>query len=450
MAPYNFWPALFIGLSVLYVCQLNAEKPYKAALFGFLFSLGYFGFGLSWIGNALLVEGNPYWWAWPLAVSGLPILLSMFAAFFCFAYKLIFKKGDTIFSFFGFVFCLFLADLARSNLFTGFPWNLYAYTWVDTPSIAQAASIYNIYILHLLTIFWASLIGVFIKSRMNKLERFGLVSLGVISFFAVYFYGISKLSVNELANESTYSVVLVQPNIKQSEKWKPENRAKNFETLIELSLYKQEQAQGPFLIVWPETAISQDLMSTGWVVQYISNMLRSYPDQAYLVAGALRFEQANETYHNSIVVYNREGEVIHIYDKHHLVPFGEYMPLEDFIDIAPIVGFSGFQKGSGLQTITLDNVSFSPLVCYEAVFPGRAIDPMNVPDLIINVTNDAWYGESAGPYQHLAQVKFRAIETGIPVVRVANTGISAFIDKFGRETVKIPLFKTNSKLVAFR
>lgn len=165
-------------------------------------------------------------------------------------------------------------------------------------------------------------------------------------------------------------------------------------------------------------------------------MLDSYPGKAYLITGALLYNQTNEHYYNSIIIFDNNADIIATYNKHHLVPFGEYMPFDDLLKISPIVGFSGFKQGSGQKTLqTQEGLRFLPYICYEIIFPNNNINPSSPPDILLNSTNDGWYGDSSGPYQHLVQAKFRAIETGIPLLRSANTGISAIVTPLGNNLI---------------
>lgn len=449
MAPINFWPALFIGLGSLYTCLCKAKTPFKAAMTGFMFSLGYFGFSLAWVGNALLIEDNPYVWAWPLAVSGLPALLSVFTAIGCYIYKAFYKDANNILSYIGFTALLFISEYARGHLLTGFPWNLYGYTWIDILPIAQLASLSSIYLLTLVTIFWATAPAFLLTSQHTKPTKALITIILISSIVLSYIYGANRIQNNPVQYNNDYEITIIQPNIAQSDKWKPENRGKNFVNQIELSKYKPSKTvpkTSTHYIIWPETAISQDIMDTQWAMTYIRNMLHEYPGEAYLITGALRYDRVQDAYFNSVVTFNNNAEIIHTYNKSHLVPFGEYMPLENIFDIAPIVGFTGFKQGAGQTTLTMpEGIKFSPLICYEIIFPNRAIKSTAPrPDMIINLTNDGWYGDSPGPYQHLVQSQFRAIETGIPVLRSANTGISAIITPLGKKlTLDIILQKNN-------
>jgi len=187
-------------------------------------------------------------------------------------------------------------------------------------------------------------------------------------------------------------------------------------------------------VVLPETAFPPFATQHPQAKKSIADALSVYKGDVFLIAGTLRYEKTENSFYNSIVMFDKNAEIINVYNKHHLVPFGEYIPFDNIISIAPIVGFSGFKAGSGPKTEkTQSNLAYIPAICYEAIFPNSFPDRnKGEQHVIINVTNDAWYGKSAGPYQHLAQVKFRAIEQKTPLIRVANTGITALYDPFGR------------------
>ncbi len=440
MAPTNISATLFIGLSALYILLNQASTYRSAALTGFMFSLGYFGFGLSWIGNALLVEDNAYWWAWPLAVSGLPIILSCFTATVSLIYKKLCGTRNNALTFGAFVILMTASEYARGTLFTGFPWNLYGYTWIEYPEITQIASLYNVYLLSALTIFWAALPGFLYALKSNTKQRILFAIIGTLSLIGSYLYGSTLTKETHPTATNDYDFTIVQPNIKQSDKWRPEKRTENFMQKIKLSNFnpnKHRMDAKAYYIIWPETAISQGVLSTPWAIQAIKDTLHAYPQNAYLITGIQRHESATQSYYNSLIIMNKDAQVIHTYDKTHLVPFGEYMPLKGIIDIAPIVGFTGFQKGENNKPYETENgLTVASLICYEIIFPNKAPPA----DLIINITNDAWYGDSAGPYQHLVQTQFRAIEQRTPIIRAANTGVSAFISWNGQVINKLDFY----------
>lgn len=440
MAPHNLWPTLFLGLSILYVLVDRAPNAKKAALIGFAYSLGYSGFGLSWVANALLVEGNPYGWAWPLAVCGLPLILSPFTALMCALHKTISQKRHVLIKYISFTITLFLAELGRGHLFTGFPWNLYGYTWIEIKPIANAAHIFTIYFLTFLTISWTITPALLANKKAGTLSKLVIFFWALGSFTTAFIYGQNHISKIEKisADDKKINIAIIQPNIKQSEKWKPEKQSENFQKLLNLTreaaakLQKQE-TENTTLFVWPETAIANNVINSDWATSQIIETLSLLEQDTYLLTGALRYKEKDQ-YFNSIMIFDKAGEIINTYNKSHLVPFGEYMPLSEIIDIAPIVGFQGFQRGEDPSLLTLnETLNIFPLICYEVIFPHKTFQKLNDKNtgIIVNVTNDAWYGNSAGPYQHLVQAQFRAIENQTVLIRSANTGISAIISPTG-------------------
>lgn len=441
MAPHHLWPLLLIGIGTLFVAQVRVLKPYQAFISGWLFAFFYFLFSLSWIGNALLVEGNEYRWAWPLAVSGLPFLLAFFTAFPCYiSKKWCFSSNLTHFT--GFTVLLSTFEWLRGHVFTGFPWNLYGYAWGNTLEMLQILHFSNVYLLTGLTIFWDCSLGFIYLNMRNRKSNFILEGIFVLSILCVYAYGYNRLSTTKTEYNTDITIRLVQPNIDQAAKWQREKMTGHFENMVELSRADGTESETTF-IVWPETATNYLFLENEFALSQIRDALSTYVGKAYLIAGAfLRDDDGQPS--NSMIVLDKNAEIIARYNKSHLVPFGEYIPFQKYIPIQSVTGFSGFKKGDGRETIQIEDFSFSPLICYEILFPGKVIKYAEKPDAIINVTNDAWYGDSSGPYQHVLKAKFRAIEEGIPVVRVANTGISAIIDPYGRDKKRINLLEHGS------
>lgn len=450
MAPYNIWACLFLGLSGFFIIVDRSKSASKTAILGFFFSMGYFGLSLSWVANALLVEGNPYFWAWPLALCGLPFILSLFTAFFLAIYQKIAVKKPPAIKFIIFTIALCIAELARGHLFTGFPWNLYGYTWISIPQIANSVALYNIYGLTFLTIFWALTPAITLHKTVRIESKILILCISIISFISIYYYGTQKLNdyeTDKATHKHFANVIVVQPNIKQSEKWHPEKQRDNFMKLLEITLNaaKETNADTKNLIIWPETAIADNVLNSEWARGQITQTLGTFESETYLITGALRQtgkENIKKTeFFNSIIVFDKNMKVKATYDKSHLVPFGEYMPLSEIFDIAPIVGFQGFSKGKSPEPISLtDTITFLPLICYEIIFPHMASMTQIVKNnIIVNVTNDAWYGTSAGPYQHLVKSQFRAMEQKTIVIRSANTGVSAVILPNGQIENSLPL-----------
>ncbi len=445
MAPYNIWVILLVGLGFLYIAVDRAHNKRQAFFTGWLFGFGYFVIGFYWIGNALLVEGNPYKWAWPLAVCGLPAVMAFYVAIpaLIAGRYLDLKQWH---GYIGFVFLVAGFEWLRGHLFTGFPWNLFGYTWIGVLPIAQLASLSSIYLLSFLTIFWLS-IGGFIFVSGARIAQLCIGFLIVVTAMGGGVWGSLRLSQAQHFHDMRIKVV--QPNTPQEEKWQRDKMAGHFETALELSRYQDGEAAAPIIIVWPETTISPAFLDDPVWRGEIIKMLNTYADEAILMAGALRYQPENASYHNSILTINKVGVTSNIYDKSHLVPFGEYIPFQKWIPLDPVVQFKGFERGQGLQTYTtIGDLRYSPLVCYEVIFPKKSVVSGSDTDFIVNVTNDAWYGVSPGPYQHYVQAQFRAIEEGVPLVRAANTGFSGVIDAYGRTVVKSGLYDTDSLVTA--
>lgn len=438
LPPYGLWPLMFLSLSAFYVLYARTETPRRAAATGFFYALGYFTAGLWWIGNALLVEGNEFWWVWPLAVIGLPVLLSFFTAVYT-GMAFCLSSGKTLPGFFAWVGAIALSEWVRGHIFTGFPWNLFGYVWAGTLPLAQMAALLGAYGLTLLTLMWAATPG-FLWAYTSSLTRKSYMAAGMaVTLLAALTYGHVRLKQNPTAFNDAVHVRIVQPNIGQDLKWDAGRAVQHFEKHLRLS-QPQKPADRTTVLVWPETAIPSVFLRTPAARENIQRLLASFGAPAFLISGILdrRIAEDGPLYYNGIAVFDARGGMTPVYSKTHLVPFGEYIPFQKYIPIKPVVAFSGFEKGPGTLTVTQDGIpAFSPLVCYEIIFPGKAtarrpIDPM----WIVNVTNDAWYGDSAGPHQHFAHSIFRAIEEGVPVVRSANTGISGMTDSYGRVIAK--------------
>lgn len=447
MQPAGYWPLLIAGLSGLYILLANIKGSALAFGLGWMFGFGYFLFSLSWIGNALLVENNDYRWAYPLALCGLPALL----AFYTGCASLIARKADLkkLTGFFFFVGIFGLFEWLRGVLFTGFPWNLFGYSWAGTLEMAQLVSFIGIYGLSLLTIAAFALPG-FITVNADKPPRVWVT--GVMIFAALlagYVFGDSRLANNPTRFDTSTRIVVVQPDIRQADKWQQNLLNKNYLTHLnvtrdagrELSLNRAEKTPHTF-VVWPESAITPRIFDSLQKPTLMSDVLESFGGDAYLISGIMRrdFDGRETVYYNSLLVLNERDEIPYVYDKHHLVPFGEYIPFSSVVNIAPLVQFIGLRSGPGPAIIAPDAApAFMPLICYEGIFPNITM-PLDNQDIswLVNVTNDAWYGVSAGPHQHLKQVSFRSIEQGLPLARSANTGISAIIDPYGRILEDIP------------
>ena len=335
----------------------------------------------------------------------------------------------------GLVATITTAELIREHLFTGFPWALPGYVWSETHLI-QIISIVGPHGLTLLTL----LICVLPIGLANK--YFGL-SLAAILLISLQLFGIYRIP--NLSNSDTDQPIvrLVQPNIAQEDKWNTELQWVFFSQLIQLS--RLEAQVEPDLIIWPETAITSFLLSdSNRHFVGLSDAVGNVP----LITGIRRFENGN--IYNSLLYLTQEGEIAGVHDKHHLVPFGEYIPMAAIlstifgIDALTADRLGGFSKGAHPVLMSVKSIGkILPLICYEAIFPNE-VRKVGRPDVLIHITNDAWFGNNAGPLQHFQHSRMRAIELGLPMVRVANTGISGIIDSYGRISSVLPLITTGS------
>jgi apolipoprotein N-acyltransferase len=410
----------FIGLA------RQSRTKREAFLTGWAFGAGYFIAGLYWISYALFVDIAQFWWVLPFSAVLGPAALGLYYGFVpLLAWR--YRKHERAHALM-FVAAFALIEWIRGHAFTGFPWNLPGYTWQYFLSLMQVNSAIGIYGLTLLTLLWAA------APLMGKRGAVALLALFLM------LAGAGALRLHLLPTEpSGHTVRIVQPNIPETLKWSRDDMRRNFEHILKLTA---TPAQMPITFtVWPETAVPSDLQRNPAVAQEIA---ASLPSGSMAVIGTLR-STAEEQYFNSVTAMDGEGHVLGNYDKHHLVPFGEYIPYRQYLNLTPIANgiamIGDFTRGGGVTTMRVGGnlPAPSPLVCYEAIFPGAVARDDDRPGWLVNVTNDAWYGYTAGPYQHLENARVRAIEEGLPLVRAANTGVSAVVDPLGRYVDHISL-----------
>ncbi len=418
-APLYAWPLVMVGYSTLVIVLIqspNWKSTFKSC---FLFFFGFFIVSLYWISNSLFIDLERWWWALPFSLFGLPSLLSLFPTVIVTLASFIPRYRWIVF-----ISALILADLARGHLFTGFPWNMPAHVWAQTDMMMEILPHIGFYGLNGLTIILFSLPALFIGF-------WALIPL--LSF--LFFHPIGQeFQVNNLifkktdnqAIEEPYDMTMVQMNILQNEKWNPQLMWSHFSNYIDKSAQSVSGRTKPQIIIWPETALSESFLTYDQPKQKLNGFLANLPLNSYLITGYLVNNRGMAT--NSLAVFNRQGRVVRQYNKHHLVPFGEYMPF----GLDTITGFNNFTAGSRPSPIEINDLDFSflPLICYEIIFPSYSKMAKNN-DFIINITNDAWFGKTAGPYQHFDHARFRAIENHKPVIRLSGNGISAIISPYG-------------------
>lgn len=436
LPPIGFFPVLFLCVPLFIHLTFLCKSNSKRFLGGWAFGAGYFIFGLYWISAALFVDIEQWGWVLPLSVIIGPALLGLYYGFvpLLAGARIAHTKEAYVTAF---IIWWGIIEYARGHLFTGFPWNLTGYTWNHVVPIMQISAITGIYGLTLLTLLWAA----FPLYRKDTLLR----RIGTYTFAVCLLFGIFRLYTHPQEYNGDHTVRIVQANIPQSMKWNKDEDWRNLEKHAALSLKDRPVT----FVVWPETAVTADLKMFPEIAEYISMKL---PQGSVGLLGNLRVTEGtdgNMRFHNSLTVLGDKGKVIDAYDKFHLVPFGEYIPWREKLNLTPLAlaisGIGDFTRGTGNRTLKADGLPpFSPLICYEVIFPGAVVDRQNRPDWMVNVTNDGWYGKTAGPHQHFEIARVRAIEEGLPLVRVANTGISAIVTPLGAITTSINLGTSGS------
>jgi len=437
LPPLNAIPVLLVSFpGLLWLCETSPRRR-DAFVIGWWFGFGHFVIGLYWLANAFLVDADRFAWMIPIAVVGLPAVLAVFPALAVAAQKAIGYRGAGA----GFSFAVVwtASEWVRGHVLTGFPWNLTGYSWSFSVEVLQITAVFGIYGLSLITIALACLPATFGDTAARR-SSVQLHLAGIVVIVALWSYGHVRLAAAPSLAESDVTIRIVQANIAQADKWKAEHRDSNFHRYLQMS-----GAEGfPDLIVWPETAAPYFISREARRRQEIAGILA---DGSFLVTGAPRISPALEKdvrVWNSVVAIDRKGDVAAIYDKVHLVPFGEYLPLRPLLRLLGVdklvYGPIDYSAGNGPAALRLGTVPpFGPLICYEAIFSGAVIERSARPSWLLNVSNDGWYGISAGPHQHFAMARVRSVEEGLPLVRAANTGISGVVDSFGRVVARIGL-----------
>jgi apolipoprotein N-acyltransferase len=439
-APFGFFPLILLSFGVLVLLLDGAAaspRPVRAAaLTGFVYGFAQFLIGLYWIGYAFTVDAADHAWQIPFVETLLPGGLALFIALAC-AVAAKFWRGDSA-RIFVFAICYAATEWLRGHVLTGFPWNLPAYSWSASLPVMQSASVFGAYGLSLLTIlFGASLAELCVKPRM----RIALPAI-MLSLFALFWIlGALRLSDTIIADVPGVRLRIVQPDIPETEKFGRTFVDRNWRRLILLSIAKR--GPEPTHIIWPESAPPFLLDRSPSALDDIVLLTAAHH---VLLTGAARMTQnpgGDRQFYNSLYIFGHGGALEGVYDKFHLVPFGEYLPLESFfhsMGIDKVVNSpGGFSAGAGPRTFAVPGApKVGPLICYEVIFPGQVVSAER-PGWLVNVTNDSWFGAGAGPYQHFLIARLRAIEEGLPIVRAAGTGISAIIDPLGRVTAELPL-----------
>lgn len=428
MPPFGLLPVLLLSLPALYWLLQNASTR-QAFTRGFCFALGFHVLGLFWIASAMTVDLASFWWAIPLAVVALPAYFALYTGLSTAVYVLLKNNITEAARPLLLALLLMVAAIAQSRLFTGFEWNLYGQAWHHVLPVMQSLSLFGIHALTFLTLLLA-LIPVWLRAR-----HIWPPVLLVLLFLALGLWGAARLQQHLTEYVPQVQLRLVQPNIPQELKWDAELRDQHFNTLLQLT--DLSAALMPTHIIWPEAATPFMLNRAPDARLEIG--LRTPSNGLSLIGTPWREDTpTGRIYYNSMAALDATGTIVARYDKAHLVPFGEYFPMRALLQSlglninAIAAGSADFTAGAGPRTLALAGLPpVSPLICYEIIFSGKVTDAER-PQWLLNLTNDAWFGSTTGPHQHFAAARLRALEEGLPVVRVANTGITGIVDAYGR------------------
>jgi apolipoprotein N-acyltransferase len=464
MAPFHVWPVLWLTLPLLLALAQGAAQatgdpvsriaPWqthavgRAAETGWWFGFGYHAAGLFWIGEAFLVEAEVFAWLLPFAVTLMPAGLALFTAV-AVAFTAWAEPAPGARRLLAFALGVAATEWLRGHILTGFPWNVLGYALAGPETLMQSAGLFGIYGLTLLAV--VVFAG---PSQLWKDSPRAAVALALAPLAAMWIHGIVKLKEADHAEARSPAgpqVRIVQPSVPQREKWRPENQRRIFDDHLALTLTAPggtiDGAHGKALVVWPEAAMPFLPLEQPIALEEIG---RALPAGTRLITGALRAERGPgdvRRVFNSMLAFDRGEPAVlaAVYDKTHLVPFGEYLPFQrtlEAIGLRQLVRMrGGFAAGAEPRPL-LDVPGLgrlAPLVCYEAVFPRGVVPAGERPRAMVNVTNDGWFGNSTGPRQHLHMARVRAVEQGLPLMRAANNGISAVVDAAGRVRGRLDL-----------
>lgn len=423
MPPLDWLPLAVLGI-VAFVWLWDGAPTAKVALLrGWAWGLGHFAVGSYWIVEAFFVPPADFKLLGPPIVVALAVVLGFFPALAAGATRWMALRWPHLAGRYRRLVLLAvawtIAEWLRGHVFTGYPWNPLGHVWTFATPLLQSAALFGVYGLGTLTFL--------VLASPAAGWRPAVAALAVVG--AAGAAGASIMTPVD-RDPTGPRVRIVQPNIAQSEKWRRDRAEQHLRHLIEMS--RRPGFDHLAAVIWPETAVPFAVQQGSSILSVLATAV---PPGGYLLAGA---ERAGPRFvdgvWNSLLAIDGSGSVRGHYDKVHLVPLGEYIPLHrEFPALSTLVGRGSFEAGAGHLSLDLPGLPpFAPIICYEAIFPGEITGPGPRPRWILNITNDAWFGLSSGPYQHLASARLRTIEEGLPMLRAANTGVSAVIDAYGR------------------
>jgi apolipoprotein N-acyltransferase len=452
LAPFNAWPILFLTFPVL-VWLVDGAAAGRlggvgaAAIAGWWFGFGYFLAGLYWIGFAFLVDADKFAWLLPIAVVALPAGMALYTAFGLALARLLWTRGALRVLILAAT--LTAAEWLRGHVVSGFPWNAFGYALTGPLALAQASALIGLWGMTFLAVAIFASPAVLADHPGDSPRRFLAPAASVAILLALAGYGAIRLAQHPTSFVSGVRLRIMQPNLTQDERFNYGAKQRVMQRYLALS----DRATGPQTsgvkdvthLIWPESAFPFYLAREADALAQIASLLARH---SVLITGAVRAAAMAPSgavrAYNSVYVIDRDGSIAGIYDKVHLVPFGEYLPFTDFLESLGLISLTkmpgGFLAGDRRRLMTVPGApSMLPLICYEVIFPDAAVPRGERPGWLLNLTNDGWFGISTGPHQHFQQARVLAIAEGLPLVRAANTGISAVVDPLGRIIKELPL-----------
>lgn len=447
LPPVHALPLLWIAFPGLAILLARTVSVWSGFWVGWWFGCGFFLGGIYWLAWPFTLDIERFGWMIPFAVFGLSALQAVFVGGAAAVARATRFKGPAAIVMLAVSWAAF--EFLRGhfgNVFAGFPWNLLAISWTAVDEMIQSAALFGAYGLGGVTVFIAAAPALLADRTLGTAVRWGWVGATLVLLAALWAAGAARLAVATSEPVPDVRLRLVQGNIEQSLKWQEGRREQTF--ALYLRLTTSPGFDRITHVVWPETAIDYRFDTDYPIVRIEGErrerLMAAIPERGALLMGAIRDNAGR--YYNSFHVVTRAGGVTATYDKHDLVPFGEFVPMRPVLRRLGVEklahGAGDYTAGPGPATLAVPGApGASPLICYEAIFPGH-IDARNRPGWLVNATNDAWFGFTSGPYQHFASARLRAVEAGVPLVRAANTGITAVVDAYGRITARIPIMTT--------
>jgi len=458
MPPFGLWPILALTLPVLvFLIDATVRGPrtrlrclWSAFGVGWAFGMGYFLAGLWWIGQAFLVQADAFAWLMPFAVLLLPAGLALFIGLGCALARAIWWPGPARLLVLS--VALTFTEWLRGTVLTGFPWNNFGYALADDLNFAQGAAVFGLFGLCFIALATLTTPAALVDVRLSRRARILPPALAVLALAGLWGAGAWRLATTQVGTVPGVKLRIMQPDLPQDQKFRYDARRTVMDRYIETS-ESEGGLNGITHLIWPESAFPFFLEREPEAVARMAAML---PDDTVLITGAARLEpvpgQPRPRAYNSLRAIGSDGTILANADKVHLVPFGEYLPFQETLES---LGFEqltrqrgGFSAATQRTLMRIPGLPPAvPLICYEAIFPGQIMPLVNAsadasgerPGFLLNVSNDAWFGMTPGPYQHFEQARLRAIEEGLPMIRATNNGISAIINPLGQAIATLPL-----------